>query len=366
MLPLGPQLMRVLSIGPQQFSYLLSAYSFSAAFMGIVGSFFVDRFDRKVVLLSLLTVFTVGLMICSMATDYTTLLLGRIIAGASGGNLGALILAVVAESIPKSRCGSATGFVLSAFSIASIVGLPIGLYIASETSWQVPYNILAIISLLILLIGLNFMPSIKAHILPKADTQSLVSIIKNKNLLRGLLFVSLLIFGGYTITSFLSPFLVGNLQLSEMELSYIYLIGGVATFVTSPITGRLIDKLGENKVFIVSAVAAILPLFLITIIPSLSKLLTFAVATLFFTLLNCRYISAMSIINSSVDACKRGSFMGLNSGVQQISLGVAAAISGNLINVEPTGQLINFGLVGVLAVVCSVLAILVSVKIKKV
>src|SRR5262245_8191237 len=90
MLPLGPQLMRTLSISPQQFSFLLSAYSFGSAIFGIAGSFLIDKFDRKHVLLGLLTLFTLGLMICSYANDYYTLLLGRIVTGAFGGNLGAI------------------------------------------------------------------------------------------------------------------------------------------------------------------------------------------------------------------------------------------------------------------------------------
>ena len=53
LMPLGPQLMRVFSISPQEFGLIVSAYTFSAGIVGIIGAMFVDRFDRKSVLLAL-------------------------------------------------------------------------------------------------------------------------------------------------------------------------------------------------------------------------------------------------------------------------------------------------------------------------
>ena len=46
MMPLGPQLMRIMQINPQQFSVLVASYTFSAGIFGFLGAFFIDRFDR--------------------------------------------------------------------------------------------------------------------------------------------------------------------------------------------------------------------------------------------------------------------------------------------------------------------------------
>ncbi|MBX9853383.1 MAG: MFS transporter [Cytophagaceae bacterium] len=367
-LPLGPQLMRLLSISPQQFAILISSYSFGAAVFGIGASFLIDKFDRKHVLLVLLTLFTIGLMICSMATDYYSLLIGRIFTGAFGGNLGAMILAVVADSIPRSRCGTATGFVLSTFPIASIVGVPVGLYMASQTTWQVPYNILAIFTLIFSLIALFFLPPMKVHLKnneTKEKGKSLFAAYKESSLISGLIFMFLLIMGGFTVTSFMSPYLVSNLHFSEKELSYVYLIGGVAAFCTSHLAGKMIDKFGERKIFVISALVSIFAMIALTSIAGASKALVFIITTLFFTILNCRFISAMSMINSSVDSCKRGSFMELSSSVQQISCGIAAVVSGFLITSTVTGELNNYNLIGIIAAVSTFFSIFLSYKIKR-
>ena len=366
-LPLGPQLMRLLSISPQQFAILISAYSFGAAVFGIGASFLIDKFDRKHVLLVLLTLFTIGLMICSMATDYKSLLIGRVFTGAFGGNLGAMILAVVADSIPRSRCGTATGFVLSAFPIASIIGVPVGLYMASQTTWQVPYNILAIFTLIFSLIALFFLPPMKEHIKNNRQEKgkSFLSAYKESSLLSGLIFMFLLIMGGFTVTSFMSPYLVSNLHFSEKELSYVYLIGGVAAFCTSHLAGKMIDKFGERKIFVVSAMISIFAMVALTSIAGVSKGTVFVITTLFFTILNCRFISAMSMINSSVDSCKRGRFMELSSAVQQISCGIAAVVSGFLLTSAATGELNNYNLIGIIAAVSTIFSIFLSYKIKR-
>ncbi|MEQ8245813.1 hypothetical protein [Fulvivirga sp.] len=59
MMPLGSQFMRLFDISPQQFSFLVSSYTFSAGASGFVAAFLIDRFDRK----SALTVVYIGFTI---------------------------------------------------------------------------------------------------------------------------------------------------------------------------------------------------------------------------------------------------------------------------------------------------------------
>ena len=65
------------------------------------------------------------------------------LAGAFGGVTGALILAVVGDVIPEHRRGAAMGMVMSAFSLANICGVPLGLILASHFNWHVPFFVLA-------------------------------------------------------------------------------------------------------------------------------------------------------------------------------------------------------------------------------
>src|ERR1700682_3301264 len=129
-LPLGPQYMRVFGITPAQFGVIVSAYAISAGVSGIVTGFFLDRFDRKRALLTLYLGFAIGTLFCAVAPSYALLVLARAVAGAFGGVVGALILAIIGDVVPEQRRGAAMGLVMSSFSVASICGVPVGLFLA--------------------------------------------------------------------------------------------------------------------------------------------------------------------------------------------------------------------------------------------
>jgi predicted MFS family arabinose efflux permease len=126
MMPLGPQFMRILALDPQHFAFLVSAYTFAAAASGFVAAFWVDRFGRKRALLTMYTGFIVATGLCGLAPNYPLLLLARIIAGVFGGIIGALIMTIVADVLPYSRRARRTALVASAFSLAAVLGVPLG------------------------------------------------------------------------------------------------------------------------------------------------------------------------------------------------------------------------------------------------
>ena len=107
LMPLGPQLMRLLSISPAQFSLLVSAYSISAAVSGLLCALYVDRFDRKHALLGLYAGFALATLLCALAPTFPLLLAARVVAGAFGGVVGATVYSIVADAIPDHRRGAA-------------------------------------------------------------------------------------------------------------------------------------------------------------------------------------------------------------------------------------------------------------------
>src|SRR6202040_1140318 len=100
--------------------------TFSAGLASLLAARFLDRFDRKRALLGLFAGFILGTLLCAIAPSYPLLLLARAVAGAFGGVCGANVLAIIGDAFPDSRRGTATGVVMSAFSIASIMGVPLG------------------------------------------------------------------------------------------------------------------------------------------------------------------------------------------------------------------------------------------------
>ncbi len=105
MMPLAPQFTRLFGLSAREFGFLISAYTFAAAAAGIVTSLFVDRFDRKRLLLAVYLGFVGSAVVTAAAQSYATLLGGRALAGVFGGVLGGLIFVIIGDTVPESRRG---------------------------------------------------------------------------------------------------------------------------------------------------------------------------------------------------------------------------------------------------------------------
>ena len=363
-MPLGPQLMRLFSIEPHQFSAVVSAYTFSAGLFGFAGAFFLDRFDRRTALLWLSVGFATGTLLCALAPNYELLLIARAATGAFGGILGALVLAIVGDVFPLERRASAMGIVMAAFSVASVFGVPFGLYLASAFSWHAPFLFLGGVGALLIGAIVVWVPSLRGHLVGgevaaqrKNPLRVVTNVAGSPNQLRALLFMLLLMMGQFTIIPLLATYMVRNVGFSEAQLTLIYLCGGALTIFTSPLIGRWADRTGHRRVFTVFMLINLVPLLLVTHLPPTHVALVLTITTLFFVCGGGRMIPAMSMITATVLPQNRGSFMSINASVQQLSAGLAAYVAGLIVTERADGSLLHYDVVGYLAVACTLAAI---------
>ena len=167
LMPLGNYLMPYFDLSPKQFSILVSAYTISAAVSGFGAAFFVDRYDRKKVLLYAYIGFLVGTIACGLAPTFITLFIARTVAGLFGGLIGAQVLSIVADSFPYERRGAAMGAIMSAFALASTFGVPFALYLANLISWHAPFLLVGILGIVLIPLLIRYLPSMTGHIQPE-------------------------------------------------------------------------------------------------------------------------------------------------------------------------------------------------------
>lgn len=369
MMPLGPVFMESFKINSAAFGLLVSSYSISAGVFGLIGALFLDSYDRKMSLLVLFFGFSFGTLLCAFAPNYGFLLFARVVAGGFGGMIGATVLSIIGDIIPVFRRGTATGVVMSSFSVASVIGIPIGLSLANKFGWHFPFLSLAIAGFLILPIGYKVLPSIRYHldseIHPKqSQLKSLKQVITKKDHLAPFLFMVFLMFGGFTIIPFLSPFLVSNVGLAISDLPYIYFFGGLFTFFTSRFIGKLSDRYGKLTVYQIISIVAVIPIVVVVTLTKTSLPVVLTVTTIFMILVSGRMVPAFAMITSAVEPRIRGSFMSVNSAIQQISSGAASYIAGLILVQTPDNQLVNYELVGMIAVFSLLFSIYLAKKIK--
>jgi predicted MFS family arabinose efflux permease len=377
MMPLGPKFMRIFDIGPREFSHVVSAYGIAAACAGIIGSLFMDRYDRKKALVFLYTGFMVGTFACGMAINHHTLILARIVAGSFGGILSGFILSILADAVPVKRRGAATGVVMSAFGVSSVIGIPTGLFLAEYFDWHTPFLFLGGLAFFILLFIIKEMAPMTGHLnsIPrpgdgasgksnKTGLQDLIEVMVEPNHWRAFVLTIFVILSGFLVIPFISPYMVKNVGLKENELPYLYFLGGLFTLVSSRWIGKMSDKVGKHKMFYVMAWLSLIPLLLITNLPRLPLSMVLIASCLFFIIVSGRFVPAMAIITSSPQPKHRGAFMSLNSTIQSLTMGAASFVSGHIITTNDLGELVNYNWIGFISCGMTLLAIYFASKVQ--
>jgi predicted MFS family arabinose efflux permease len=335
-MPLEPEYMRLLHISPLQFGFLVFAYAMSAAVSGLLAARFIDRFDRKTALMVLYTGFAAGTFLCAVAPDYPLLVLARTVAGAFGGVAGSCILAIIGDVFPDVRRGSATGVVMSAFSVASILGLPIGLYLANLLGWRAPFAVLSGLALPVLALIYLVLPHLRGHMgkAPQSANAHLWAVLTEPTHVRSYLLMTALVMSTMMVVPHMGAYLVGNAGCRQADLPFIYFFGGIASLLTLTPIGRWADRRGKLMVFRLMALLTIIPLVLLTNLPPVPLATVIAITTLLMVVSGGRMVPAMALMTASAAPHHRGSFLSVNSSVQQIALGLAAVASGALLGTE--------------------------------
>jgi predicted MFS family arabinose efflux permease len=366
-MPLGPSFMRVFDINPTEFSSLVAAYTFSAGIVGFFGALYADHFDRKKFLLFNFTGFIIGTFMCAIAPNFAALLIARIVAGAFGGVLNACVLSMVADLIPFERRGAAMGVVMSSFSIASVLGVPLGLYVAQLFDWHAAFYLIVIVGIIFWIMSFLILPSVKVRATKLGlmdNLKNFKSILIQKDYLQSFTLTSILGFGIFMIVPFISPYMVGNVGLTESQLPFIYLAGGTCTIISARLIGRACDRVGSFKVFRLVAILSIFPILLLTNLPHVPLAWALLSSSFFMMTGSGRFIPAMTIVSAVVKPQDRGTFMSLENASRQMSSGVASQLAGLIIGAGTAGALTNYNIVGYIGVATSLIAIYIAYKIK--
>ncbi|HYD96515.1 MAG TPA: MFS transporter [Noviherbaspirillum sp.] len=370
MMPLGPQLIRTLHIDTHEFGLLLSSYTFTAAASGLLAAAWIDRFDRRAMMLSLYALFILATLFCGLAPNYAALLVARALAGAFGGILGAMVQTMVADVVPFERRGQAMGTVMAAFSLSTVAGVPLGLFFAEHIpalGWRAPFFFIVLLSGVFLFVGWRRLPSLTAHLHAGHAGNvfsQLLAVAREPDHLRAYFFVSLLMMTSFSVIPYIALYYTANVGISESFITVVYLAGGAATFFSARAIGKLADRHGKLRVFRWVALASFVPLLVTTHLVPVPWWAVLANSTIFFVLVSGRMIPGMAMVSAAAAPRVRGTFMSLGASVQMMSSGLASLAAGLIISRNPLGQVEHYGIVGWLAVGCGLASVWMAGRLK--
>jgi predicted MFS family arabinose efflux permease len=362
MMPLAPQLMTAFSIQPAAVSGAVSAYAWCAGLSGLAAAMYIDRFDRKKLLLVMFALFSLSNLACAAAPNFHVLVLSRAFAGLTGGVLGAIVMAIIGDLIPANRRGAATGIVMTSFSMAAVIGVPSGVMLAAHFGWASPFYILVLCSLPILVLAARVLPALDGHLAQRAPLSAvlpnLIALYRVPNHLKAFLLSAVNMATGMMVIPFISPVLVSNVGLQPAEITYVYLAGGIATFFTARMVGKWSDRVGAHKVYRTLSLLFILPVLFITHMPVIPLVGVMLFFPFFMVLASGRNIPMQALMTTVPDPSRRGAFLSANAAVQQVGTGLGALLGGLTLTTNAAGHISGYGLNGWIAAGLAVLTVL--------
>ncbi|MFN7495469.1 MAG: MFS transporter [Cyclobacteriaceae bacterium] len=369
MMPLGNILMPQWNLNSSQFSIIVSSYSLAAFVSSFAAIFFADKFDRKNVLLVAYFGFLAGTVGCAFATNAATMIIARSVTGIFGGLISAQVLSIIADIIPYERRGQAMGMLMGGFALASVVGVPFGLYLANQFNWYFPFLVVAGVGVLLLPLLLRYVPSVRGHLanpIPlKGRIESFVHIFSDRTQMTALAFSFILIMGHFLIIPLFNPYMVYNVGVPQKDTPLIYLFGGISSLITAQFVGKLSDKYGKRQVFVIAAAASLILILMLTNMPKIPVYWVLIIFSVWFSAATGRTVPGQAMTTQAVSAKTRGSFMSLNSCMQSLGTGFAGLLSGWLTFSDANFAIHHYDYLGYLSAILILICIALAIRLDK-
>jgi predicted MFS family arabinose efflux permease len=362
MSPMGDMLMKAMNLKPAQFGLAVSAYAFSAGISGLLTAGFADKFDRKKLLLFFYTGFIAGTFFCGMAHTYPLLIAARIITGIFGGVIGSISMAIMTDLFDIHHRGRVMGFIQMGFGASQVLGVPISLYIANIWGWQAPFLMVASMAVVIAILILVKMQPVTKHLEVPNKRNALSHLfhtVAKRNYRIGFLSTALLSIGGFMMMPFGSAFAINNLKITSTQLPMLFMVSGVSSLIIMPIVGKLADKIDKFKLFTIASAWMIIMVLVYTQLSVTPLWLVIIFNVLMMMGIMSRMIPSSALTTSIPDMQDRGAFMSINSSLQQIAGGVAAAAAGMIVvQKDKLSPLEHYDILGYIMVTVAIVSVL--------
>jgi predicted MFS family arabinose efflux permease len=362
--PLGEIMIKDLNINTKQFGVLVSIYAFSAAISVFVSADFADMWGRKINLGVIYTGFIAGTFLCAFANSYSLLFLARIVTGIFGGITMSIVQTIVSGLFDDKFRNRVEGYIQMVFSVGQIIGIPLGLFLATKLNWHSTFLFIVGIGTINLLFILFKIKPITAHLLIKKTSSSLNNIFlvfRTNRYIMSLLAVAFIAVGGFMMVPFMTLYAVNNLGISRERVPIIFMASGFSNLVIMPIVGKLSNKWSRYRVFLIGSIFAIITANIYTHLPivSLAFLIPFNILMFGSIMMRITPFNAMNIAIPNKE--DRDSYLSLTSAIQQTGGGVGAILSGYVITLSsPNSPLQHMDILGyILSIIFFICVILV-------
>ncbi|MFD7788514.1 MFS transporter [Streptomyces nojiriensis] len=225
---------------------LVTAYAVGVVVGGPLITALTTRVERKTLMLTLMTVFTLGNVLAAVAPGYGVLMVARVISSLAHATLFAVALVVAIQSVPAEKQGRAVAQVAAGLNLATVLGVPLGTLLGEEFGWRSTFWAVAAVALVGTLLIVAFIPAARAGADAVApDTTTLraeVSVFARPQVLLAIAITVLGQTGAFTAFTYLATMLTDTTGFSGTAVTVLLLVYGIGSLAGNLIGGRLADR----------------------------------------------------------------------------------------------------------------------------
>ncbi|WP_417226591.1 MFS transporter [Amphritea sp.] len=254
---------------------LVSLYALGVAIGAPVLTALTGRWNRKTVLLTIMSLFVVGNLLAWLAPNYGSLMTARIITGLAHGVFFSIGSTIAAGLVTKEKEASAIAIMFTGLTVALVTGVPLGTWIGQHFGWRATFLVVSGLGFAALLGSAWLVPSSLKQAKPANISQQL-SVLTQPRLLLVYGMTAVGYGGTFVAFTYLAPILEQVSGFDTGVISLILLVYGVSVAEGNIWGGRLADKIGPIKALyiIFSALALVLLTFTYTAGNPLTAVLT--------------------------------------------------------------------------------------------
>ncbi|WP_270550814.1 MFS transporter [Bifidobacterium pseudocatenulatum] len=219
---------------------LVSLFAFVYAPVTPLGSALSARFPRFATHLTLVGVFLIGNVLCAFAPNYGVLVVARILIALVSGTLVAIAMTYAPDVTTEQYRTKFIAWVFSGFSIASVVGVPVGTWVANTFGWRWTFHLVNVLTVVLIVLMVMVLPR-NSHIV-KIGFLPQFRLFFDRRIQLGVLAV---VFGAaatYVFYTYLTPIMRDEVHVPEQYLSVGLVIFGAACLWSNLYGGKLADR----------------------------------------------------------------------------------------------------------------------------
>ncbi|MCO7126886.1 MFS transporter [Sporolactobacillus shoreicorticis] len=302
------------------------------------------KMDRRRLTLYALGVFIIGNLLAYFFPSFVFFTVSRIIVALGAGVVIVTALTLAAKIAPPGKQASSIATVTIGFTMALIIGVPIGRLLSTAFGWRSVFLDISLFGALATIVIVAIIPKVQGD--EAIPLMKQLALLRDPKVLFGLS-ITLFWLSGYAIVYiYISPYLLKGLSLSENLLSPALLVFGIACLVGSKAGGYCADKFGITRTLMIGMSFTILSLIFLSLTAHHPIILF-----LFLFLWSCSVWSSQpaQLYNlATIVPTQSGIMLSLNQSVSQISMAIGAALGGTMINTFSLSSLSWFGTIGVI------------------